>query len=115
MVFGTVDQALAVARSLHDRHTAITGVLPETVGPFGSGSRYHASNISALRWVYATLSDSALVARDLVLDKLSPAEKERLYDESQLFAGLFGIPANLLPRKHAGLIAYMQASTTQKS
>src|SRR6266480_4558490 len=34
MVFGTVDQAFAAARSLHRRHGSITGVLPEAVGPF---------------------------------------------------------------------------------
>ena len=65
MVFGTVDQAFAAARSLHRRHESITGVLPEAVGPFEAGSSYRANNISALRWVYATLSDSALAAHEL--------------------------------------------------
>jgi len=109
MVFGTVDQAFAAARSLHRRHESITGVLPETVGPFKAGSAYYANNISALRWVYATLSDSALLARDLVLDSLEPEERARLYSESQVFAGMFGIPAHLLPADSAGLRMYMQA------
>src|SRR5438477_882896 len=65
MVFGTVDQAFAAARSLHRRHDSITGVLRESVGPFEAGSSYRANNISALRWVYATLSDSALAAHEL--------------------------------------------------
>src|SRR5437588_8558876 len=65
MVFGTVDQAFAAARSLHRRHESITGVLREAIGPFEAGSAYCANNISPLRWVYATLSDSALLARDL--------------------------------------------------
>jgi hypothetical protein len=47
MVFGTVDQAFAAARSLHRRHGSITGVLPEAVGPFeAAGSGYCANNIS---------------------------------------------------------------------
>ncbi len=109
MVFGTVDQAFAAARSLHRRHESITGVLAETVGPFKAGSVYCANNISALRWVYATLSDSALVAHDLVVGSLDPAERGRLYSESQIFAGMFGIPGNLLPANSIGLNLYMQA------
>lgn len=109
IVFGTVDQAFAAALSLHERHASITGTLRETVGPFEAGSQYFANNISALRWVYATLSDSALVARDLVLENLCPADRARLYDESKLFAGMFGIPQGLLPTEHSGLGAYIEA------
>ena len=109
IVFGTADQAFAAALSLHDRHTSITGVLRETVGPFAAGSRYFANNISALRWVHATLSDSALVARGLVLENLCPADRARLYDESKIFAGVFGVPESLLPTEHTGLSAYMEA------
>jgi uncharacterized protein (DUF2236 family) len=109
MVFGTVDQAFAAARGLHRRHSLIGGGLPEAIGPFKAGSPYCANNISALRWVYATLSDSALVAHDLVLGTLSPAEQARLYSESRLFAGMFGIPATLLPANHGDLTTYIQA------
>ena len=109
MVFGTVDQAFVAARSLHRRHETITGVLPEAVGPFEAGSRYRANNISALRWVYATLSDSALAAHELILGRLDPADRERLYSESQLFAAMFGIPRHLLPTNHASLTLYVRA------
>jgi len=109
MVFGTVDQAFVAARSLHRRHETITGVLPEAVGPFEAGSRFCANNISALRWVYATLSDSALAAHELILGRLDPADRERLYSESQLFAAMFGIPRHLLPTNHASLTLYVRA------
>jgi len=109
MVFGAVDQAFVAARSLHRRHETVTGVLPEAVGPFEAGSRYCANNISALRWVYATLSDSALAAHELILGRLDPADRERLYSESQLFAAMFGIPRHLLPTNHASLTLYVRA------
>jgi uncharacterized protein (DUF2236 family) len=109
MVFGTVDQAFTSARRLHHRHSRIKGVLLESVGPFKAGSPYCANNISALRWVYATLSDSALVAHDLVLGTLCAADRARLYSESQLFAGMFGIPHNALPADYTGLASYIEA------
>jgi len=109
MVFGTVDQAFVAARSLHRRHETITGVLPEAVGPFEAGSRFCANNISALRWVYATLSDSALAAHELILGRLDPADRGRLYSESQLFAAMFGIPRHMLPTTHASLTLYVRA------
>jgi uncharacterized protein (DUF2236 family) len=109
MVYGTVDQAFAAARSLHRRHETITGVLPESVGPFEAGSSYRANNISALRWVYATLSDSALAAHDLILGGLDPADRARLYSESQLFAAMFGIPRHLLPPDDSDLNLYVRA------
>jgi uncharacterized protein (DUF2236 family) len=97
MVFGTLDQSLNAARNLHRRHTTITGQLPWTAGPFAVGSTYSANAIPALRWVYATLIDTALVAYELVLPPLTAEQREHYYRESQLFAGLFGIPKECLP------------------
>ena len=59
LVFGTLDQALRAARHLHQRHSAIQGVLPTTVGPFVAGTAYRANDVAALRWVYATLVETA--------------------------------------------------------
>jgi uncharacterized protein (DUF2236 family) len=109
LVFGTLDQAFAAARALHRRHASATGTLPETVGPLPGGSRYCANNITALRWVYATLIDSALMAHDLTLAPVSGDERERYYAESRLFAALFGIPRSFLPEDWAAFAAYNEA------
>jgi uncharacterized protein (DUF2236 family) len=106
MAFGTVDQALAAARQLHRRHAAITGILPEAAGPFAAGSAYCANDISALRWVNATLTETALYVHDLVRPPLTAEERERYHSESTLFAALFGIPRDRLPRNWAGFAAY---------
>jgi hypothetical protein len=90
MVFGTLDQAVEAARRLHSRHAKITGVMPITAGPFAAGSRYFANETSALHWVHATLVETALIARDLVLPALSADEPESYYAESRVFAALFG-------------------------
>jgi uncharacterized protein (DUF2236 family) len=108
-VFGTIDQAFGAARSLHRRHAQVIGLLPETAGPFKAGSRYCANNISALRWVHASLVESALVAHEIFFGALSAADRARHYAESQLFAGMLGIPRSALPGDYAGLAAYTQA------
>ena len=59
--------------------TIVTGLLPETAGPFKAGSRYCANNISALRWVYASLVESAIVAHEIVFGVLSAADRARHY------------------------------------
>jgi uncharacterized protein (DUF2236 family) len=106
MVFGSLDQALAVARKLYQRHEAVTGVLPQSAGPFVAGASYHANEVAALRWVHATLVETALLAHDLVLPKLSDSERERYWSEVRLYAALFGIPPDSLPPDWASFVAY---------
>ena len=91
MVFGTRDQALAAARRLHRRHAAVTGILPWTAGRFAAGSHYRANEVSALRWVHATLVETALLTHDLVLPALTDSEREKYWVEARLFAALFGV------------------------
>jgi uncharacterized protein (DUF2236 family) len=109
MVFGTLDQALGAARSLHRRHAAITGVMPRPAGPFAAGSRYWANETSALRWVHATLIETALVAHALVLPPLSSEDRARYYAESRVFARLFGISQASLPSNWEDFAAYNNA------
>src|SRR6516164_7035364 len=109
LVFGTLDQALRAARHLHQRHSAIQGVLPKAVGPFAAGAQYRANDVAALRWVYATLIESALMAHDLVLPAVPARERELYYGESRRFAALFGVPASALPPDWAGFAAYCEA------
>jgi uncharacterized protein (DUF2236 family) len=109
MSFGTTEQALAAARHLHRRHSGIRGKLPETAGPFAEGSEYEANDVAALRWVYATLVDSALLAYELVLPPLSIAEREQCYAESRRTAALFGISREELPGDWGGFSAYVES------
>ncbi|HUI85098.1 MAG TPA: oxygenase MpaB family protein [Candidatus Binatia bacterium] len=109
MSFGSVEQALAAARRLHRLHESIRGSLPETVGRFARGSPYRANEADALLWVYATLLDSSLLAYELVLPRLSDAERECYYGESRRASALYGIPPDLLPADWAGLSLYMES------
>ncbi|MBB4395037.1 oxygenase MpaB family protein [Bradyrhizobium sp. ERR14] len=109
MVFGSLDRALRSSRQLHRRHGMIVGEMPETVGPFAAGSRYCANDIPSLRWVHATLVETALMAHELVLPPFSVEERERYWIESRMFGALFGLTADDLPADWAGFTAYTAA------
>src|SRR5436190_10031995 len=111
MVFGTLDQSLDAARRLHRRHAVISGTLRSAVGPFPEGSSYCANEVSALRWVHATLWDTALMTYALVLGALARDQRERYYAESRLFAALFGIPGQRLAPDWTAFSAYIAAMT----
>jgi uncharacterized protein (DUF2236 family) len=108
LVFGTLDRAFGAARQLHQRHSAIQGVLPATVGPFAAGTPYRANDVAVLRWVYATLVESAVMAHDLILPALTTDEHELYYAESRRFAGLFGIPGDALPTHWPDFAGYCE-------
>jgi uncharacterized protein (DUF2236 family) len=109
MVFGSLEQALAAARRLHGLHASVTGALPADVGPLAAGSPYRANEMAALRWVYATLIDTAVLAHDMVLPVLTADERGRYYAESRHFAHLFGIAEDDLPPDWPGFAAYNTA------
>lgn len=108
MVFGTTGQALGAARRLHQRHAEIGGILAENAGAFAAGSSYRANDVAALRWVHATLTETALVAYQLVNPPLSIEDRERYYAETRLFAALFGIPEGALPGNWADFAGYVE-------
>jgi len=107
IIFGTEEQAFRAARSLYQLHTTITGQLPQRVAGYAKDSRYEALQVPALRWVYATLIESAVMAYECVLPPLSDMERESYYAESKVLAGLFGLTADTLPADWSGFKAYV--------
>ena len=107
MIFGASEQAFTAARALYQLHTKITGQVPKDVAGYAKGSRYEALQVPALKWVYATLIESAVIAYQAVLPPLSSGECARYYAESKVLAGLFGLPAAALPEDWGGFKAYV--------
>jgi uncharacterized protein (DUF2236 family) len=106
MLFGSRAQAVEASRRLYQRHTSIRGELPHTIGIHARGEHYEANEVAALRWVYATLVESAILAYNFVLPPLSTGELEQYYLESKRMATLFGIRAEDLPEDWAGFAGY---------
>lgn len=109
MIFGSLQQATAAARHLYELHTHIQGHMTESVAAWPSGSHYQANEIAALRWVYATLIESAVLAYETVLPALHPDQLAAYYAESKIMAALFGLPAEALPPDWPAFLAYCRA------
>ncbi|MGA8672573.1 MAG: oxygenase MpaB family protein [Terracidiphilus sp.] len=107
MIFGSSAQAFAASRSLYQLHTRVRGELLSAVAGYAQGSHYEANHIPALRWVYATLVDSAVLAYEYVLPPLTESEREGYYAESKVLVGLFGIPPEALPANWVSFKTYV--------
>src|SRR3984957_9758491 len=99
MLFGTRGQATEASKQLYRLHTGIRGELP-------SGEHYEANEVAALRWVYATLVESAMLAYEFALPPLTLSDCEQYYAESKRMAALFGISAEALPQDWTAFLDY---------
>ncbi|MCS6899229.1 MAG: oxygenase MpaB family protein [Myxococcales bacterium] len=97
MVFGDLESAFACARRVHKIHQTVVGRVTENVGGLRVGDPYYANQEAALFWVAATLLDSAILARELLLGPLSPSFKEQYYQEHRRFVYLFGVSDEIIP------------------
>jgi uncharacterized protein (DUF2236 family) len=100
MLFGTRGQAAEASKQLYLLHTGIRGELP-------SGQHYEANEVTALRWVYATLVESAILAYEFLLPPLTLSDREQYYAESKRMAALFGISSEALPPDWTAFLHYI--------
>ena len=96
LMFGLREEALAAAlriREIHDRvHGRVTDPLPSGMEP-----DYAANDPELLFWVMGTLLDSAVMAYELFITKLSDEDKDHYIEQAKMMGALFGIPATLYP------------------
>ena len=97
IAFGDGRTALAAVQAIERVHGRVRGRLAADVGPFRRGTRYDAADPALLLWVHATLVDSALVAYETFVGRLSPPARAAYYRESIRTARLFGIPDAVVP------------------
>jgi uncharacterized protein (DUF2236 family) len=106
MIFGSLDQATRAARHLYNLHTHIQGELTQDVSAYRRGSHYEANQIPALRWVFASLVESAVLAYECALAPLQPEELAAYYGESKILARMFGLPESAMPPDWPSFLAY---------
>lgn len=109
MVFGSMPQVMRSAHKVHKTHEEIKGKLRHHAGAFALGSEYRANEVNAMIWVHATLWDTLVMMYEELEEPLTHSEKERFYQETKLFAMLFGIPESALPKDWNEFMAYNKA------
>jgi uncharacterized protein (DUF2236 family) len=95
--FGTraeADRTLEWIAGLHDK---VAGELTEDAGATPAGTPYSAYDPELMLWTMAVIADSAPLFYELLVDELSEAEHETLWQEYVLFAELFGMPREAAP------------------
>jgi uncharacterized protein (DUF2236 family) len=108
MVFGDLDTALAMARTVHRMHQRVRGeILDDDAGPlFPRGTPFFANEPEAQLWVASTLFDSSAWVFERLVRPLTPIEKARWIGEYPRFCSLFGIPTSLVPSTWFDFEAY---------
>lgn len=109
IVYGSMPQVMAAANTIHKSHTEIKGKMAYDSGAFKEGSEYRANEVAAMIWVHATLWETLVTMYEKFNDPLTQAEKDRFYEETKLFAMVFGIPESALPRNWNEFMDYNQS------
>src|SRR5437868_15016265 len=101
IVFGDRETATAAARAVNQTHSRVRG------------TGYRALDPDLLRWVHATLVDSALVTYETFVKPHSAREREDFYQESKLLGELLGVPHDQFPATLRDFNEYVRAMIAQ--
>jgi len=88
------DKALAAVHRLHER---IEGELPEAAGAHAAGATYSAFDPELMLWTLAVIADSGRAMYEAMVRRLSPQEREALWQDYVFFGELFGLPRDAVP------------------
>jgi len=97
VVFGTCAEADAAGGRVRAAHRRVHGRIAEQMGVFPAGTRYSAADPDLQLWVHATLVTTGIVMHETYVGRLSDRDRAAFYDEMKVVAGVFGMPARVLP------------------
>jgi uncharacterized protein (DUF2236 family) len=97
--------ALDGIRAIHRR---VHGVLPRAVGGFPSGTPYSAEDPELLLWVHATLLESLPIVHDLLVEPLTPRERDAYCEEAAPVAIALGARSRDVPRSWHEVRVYVE-------
>lgn len=106
IVYGNLDQVRRVSNSLNRVHGKIVGRIEGEHGAFAAGSWYFANQVDAMMWVHATLWETYMAMRELVMGPIDRETKEAFYQEIKRFALCFGVPMSAQPATWDDFLAY---------
>ena len=105
--FGTKAEADKVLSVVHRMHSSVEGELEEDAGKYPKGTPYRALDPELMLWTVAVAADAGAYFYELLVGKLSAADKNRLWDEWVTFAELFGMPRDVAPVGWSAFRSYM--------
>jgi uncharacterized protein (DUF2236 family) len=106
IVFDDKSKADASLRQVEMTHKRVQGNVPAGE-PAQARTAYAAFDQELLLWVHATLIDTAMVAYNLFVAPLTPAERQDYYNDSKKLAALFGIHERNIPQSVQLFDSYM--------
>lgn len=106
IAFGTTEEAHGAIAGINAVHERVAGSLRAGAGGYAAGAPYRATDPDLLRWVHATLVDSALETYATFVGPLSDDERERYCVEIDRVAQLLG--AASAPPTYAAFRDYVQ-------
>ena len=109
ITFGELPEALAAARAVDRAHTHVRGRLPGPAGRYPAGARYSGRDPEAVRWVWATLADTAWLLYERFVAPLDSTERESYYAEQRVLARLLGVPPERVPSDWEAFRRYFDA------
>lgn len=102
ITFGDREEMIAAAAGINTIHDRVRGRVRSD-----AGETYSAHDPDLQRWVQATLVESIPLTYELLVRRLTPAERDRYCAESALMEPLLGMPAGWLPRAATDLDSYI--------
>jgi uncharacterized protein (DUF2236 family) len=106
--FGSRDEVDREMRRIARLHSRVRGAIDAPAGRYPAGSTYSATDPDFLLWILACLADSAEVTYEAFVRELSPAERERFWQDYLLVGELFGLSRSDAPASHSEYRAYME-------
>lgn len=110
IVFGDTATAHAAATHLRAVHVHVAGTVEDGAR---AGEPYAAADPGLLRWVWATLVESALLIYTRYVGPLKVADVEAFYAEQKRFLAACGAPAESAPETFAAFMRWYDETVEQ--
>jgi uncharacterized protein (DUF2236 family) len=104
--FGSREEADRVLAYVDQLHQTVQGVIPQDAGPVPAGTPYSALDPPLMLWTVAVMADSAQRFYELLVRRLSDAEREQFWQDYLRFGKLFGLPREECPSSYQGFRDY---------
>jgi uncharacterized protein (DUF2236 family) len=94
---GSKEEADRILARVHNQHLRVKGSLAEAAGPHAEGATYSAFDPELMLWTLAVIADSGRAMYEAMVRRLSPGEREGLWQDYLRFGELFGMPRDVAP------------------